>query len=219
MRSLAGHGLAQRLRLMVITDRRPGGDRSWLEVVDAALRGGATAVELRDKEAPSGELLEMANRLRPVADRHGALFVVNDRFDVALAAGAHGVHVGDDDIPVSAIRRVAPRGFVIGRSTDTVEGARRAEAEGASYLGVGSVFETRTKPEVAGEVIGVERLAQVAGAVSIPVIAIGGIGAENVAEVARAGAVGAAAISALMSASDPVSAAAELVRAFSAGVE
>lgn len=195
--------LRDRLRLMVITDRALAGDRGWLEVTEAALAAGATAVQLRDKLATSGELYELALALGPVARRHGALFLVNDRFDVALACGADGVHLGDDDVPVAAVRRCAPRDFVIGRSADTEAGARAAEAAGADYLGVGSVYGTRTKAEVAGEVIGTERLGRVAAAVSIPVIGIGGIDASNAGPVVMAGAVGVAVVSAVMSVRDP----------------
>jgi thiamine-phosphate diphosphorylase len=203
---------------MVITDRELAGDRDWLAIVEAALAAGATSVQLRDKNASSGELLELARALHPVCRRHRALFLVNDRFDVALAAGADGVHLGDDDLPVAAVRRVVPRGFIIGRSADTEGAARAAEAAGADYLGVGSVFGTRTKHEVIGEAIGTERLARVARAVSIPVVGIGGVTAANAAEVARAGAAGIAVVSAVMSAADPAAAARELGASWGRGV-
>jgi thiamine-phosphate pyrophosphorylase len=188
---------------MVITDRELAGDRGWLAVSEAALAAGATAIQLRDKQATSRELLEMALALRPLVERHAALFLVNDRFDIALAAGAHGVHLGDDDTPVAEVRRVVPRDFLIGRSADTEETARAAEAQGADYLGVGSLFGTRTKKEVIGEVIGTEQLARLARAVSIPVVGIGGVSAANAAEVAAAGAAGSAVVSAVMAAPDP----------------
>jgi len=202
---------------MVITDRGLAGTRDWLTVVDAALSAGATAVQLRDKEATSAELLAMAESLRPLADRHAALFLVNDRFDVALACRAHGVHLGDDDLPLAEVRRVAPRDFIIGRSADTEAAARAAEAAGADYLGVGSVFGTRTKKEVIGEVIGTDRLRRVASSVSIPVVGIGGVTEENAAEVARAGAAGIAVVSAIMSAPDPSAATRTLLREWSRG--
>ncbi|MGD8698981.1 MAG: thiamine phosphate synthase [Gemmatimonadales bacterium] len=203
--------LRPRLQLMVITDRKLAGGRDWLAVTEAALRAGATAVQLRDKTATSGELLEMALAVKPVAAKYGALFLVNDRFDVALAAGAHGVHLGDDDLPVSVVRAVVPRDFIIGRSADTEEAARKAEADGANYLGVGSVFGTTTKAEVIGEVIGTQRLARVAAAVSIPVVGIGGVTAANADRVARAGAAGIAVVSAVMAAPDPGAAVTDLL--------
>lgn len=202
---------------MVITDRRLAEPRGWLAVVQAALEAGATAVQLRDKAATSGELFEMARELEPLARRHGALFLVNDRFDVALAVDADGVHLGDDDLPVAAARRVVPRDFVIGRSADTEADALAAEAAGADYLGVGSVFGTRTKAEVVGEVIGTDQLARVARAVTIPVVGIGGVTPANAAQVATAGAAGIAVVSAVMAAADPASATRELLARWSEG--
>jgi len=198
---------------MVLTDRTLVGGRGWLTVVEAALDAGATAIQLRDKEASSGELLAMAEQLAPLAQRYSALFLVNDRFDVALACGAHGVHLGDDDLPVAEIRRAVPRDFVIGRSADTEDAARAAEAAGANYLGVGSVFGTETKKEVIGEVIGTGQLALVTRAVSIPVVGIGGVDASNAASVVRAGADGIAVVSAIMKAADPGAEARRLLEA------
>ena len=209
--------LAPRLRLMVTTDRRLAGARGWLDIVETTLQAGATAIQLRDKKAPSGQLLEMAGRLRPLCDRHAALFLVNDRLDVALAAGADGVHLGDDDLSVAEARRVAPVHFLIGRSADSEAAARAAEAEGASYLGVGSIFGTQTKEDVIGEAIGTDRLLQVVRAVSIPIVGIGGVRPENAAEVARAGAAGIAVVSALMTAPDPAKTTRSLLEAFAAG--
>jgi thiamine-phosphate pyrophosphorylase len=198
---------------MVITDRILAGQRGWLEVVESALAAGATAIQLRDKEAGSAELLAMAEQLALLAERYSALFLVNDRFDIALACGSHGVHLGDDDLPVLEVRRIAPRDFVIGRSADTEDAARAAEAAGADYLGVGSVFGTDTKKEVIGEVIGTEQLALVARAVSIPVVGVGGVDASNAGSVVRAGAAGVAVVSAVMKATDPGAVTRELLEA------
>jgi thiamine-phosphate diphosphorylase len=205
--------LRDALRLMVITDRRMAGQRSWTALVDAALDAGATSIQLRDKQAPSRELLDMARQLQPLCERHGALFLINDRLDIALAAGAHGVHLGDDDLPVAVARRVTPRDFIIGRSADTEEDARAAEADGASYLGVGSVFGTQTKEEVIGEVIGTEQLARVARSVSIPVVGIGGVTSENAGACVAAGAAGVAVVSAVMGAEHPGAVVRELLEA------
>ncbi len=205
--------LQRRLRLMIITDRELAGERDWMAVLEDALRAGATAVQLRAKEASSAELLEMALAVKPLVDRYEALFLVNDRFDIALASGAHGVHLGDDDLPVHAVRRVVPRDFVVGRSADTEADASTAEADGADYLGVGSVFGTTTKKEVIGEVIGTGQLARVAASVSIPIVGIGGVTAENAAEVIDAGGAGVAVVSAVMAAVDPAAATRALLQA------
>jgi thiamine-phosphate pyrophosphorylase len=205
--------LQRRLRLMIITDRELAGERGWLAALEDALRAGATAVQLRAKEASSAELLEMALAVKPLVGRFDALFLVNDRFDIALASGAHGVHLGDDDLPVRAVRRVVPREFVIGQSADTEADAGAAEADGADYLGVGSVFGTTSKKEVIGEVIGTAQLARVAASVSIPIVGIGGVTGENAGEVIDAGAAGVAVVSAVMAAPDPAAATRALLRA------
>ncbi len=194
--------LAERLALTVITDRELIGERDWLGVVEAALAGGATCIQIREKSASSRQLLEMVTAVRSIAQHYQATLIVNDRFDVALTGGADGVHLGDADLSVRATRQVVPRDFVIGRSADTEEAAAAAEADGADYLGVGSVFGTETKVEVRGEVIGTERLARIARTVSIPVVGIGGVTAANAAEVLRAGAAGIAVVSAVMGAPD-----------------
>ncbi|MCY4647448.1 MAG: thiamine phosphate synthase [Gammaproteobacteria bacterium] len=193
------------LRLMVITHPHPGCRRPLAEVVEAVVAAGAGAIQLRDKEAPPRKLLGLARRLRAVTARHGALLIVNDRLDVALAAGADGVHLGPDDVPVAAARRVVPGGFLLGHSTDDPRVARRAEADGADYLGCGTVFPTASK-EDAGAVIGVGGLAAVARSVHIPVLAIGGVTADRTPLLDGSGAGGVAVISAVMAADRPANA-------------
>lgn len=200
------------LRLIVVTDRRLASPRTVEEVVRAALEAGAPAVQLRDKAAPPRALLEQARALLPIVHAAGALLFVNDRIDVALAAGADGVHLGPDDLPVAAARHLAGPEFLIGYSTDSPDLARRAQADGASYIGCGAVFGTATKKEAAGENIGPDRLAQVVDAVAIPVVGIGGITPENIGAVAGSGAAGVAVVSAIMAAPDPQSAAGALLR-------
>ena len=151
----------------------------------------------------------------PIVRHYNALLFINDRLDVALAAAAHGVHLGPGDMPVAAARGVAPPEFLIGFSTDDPASARAAESAGASYIGCGAVFGTTSKPEVGDERIGTDRLALVAQAVRIPVIAIGGIDAVNIGETATAGARGAAVIGAVMTAPDPAAAVRGLMSAFS----
>jgi thiamine-phosphate pyrophosphorylase len=194
------------LRLIVITDRGLAAPRDVMAVVQAALDAGAPAIQLRDKSATAADLLRQARALLPRTRAAGALLFINDRLDVALAAGADGVHLGPDDLPVAAARHIAPPGFLVGCSTDDPEVALRAEADGADYIGCGAVFGTRTKADVGTERIGVQRLDDVAAAVSIPVIGIGGITAGNVADVAASRAAGAAVVGAVMAAADPAAA-------------
>ena len=200
-------------RLLVITDRELALPRSVYDVVGAALEGGARCVQLRDKHATARELYEQAEQLLPLTRRYGAMLFINDRIDVAIAIGADGAHVGPGDLPLVAARRIAPPSFLLGFSTDDPFTARRAEADGADYIGCGAVFGTTSK-NVGEERIGTSRLDEVAGAVRIPVIGIGGIGIGNIAEVAATRASGAAVIGAIMTAADPESAAREMISHF-----
>ena len=186
----------------VITDRRTAGDRSLLDIVRAAIRGGATVVQLREKEASTPAMIELGQALLEVTRAAGIPLIVNDRVDVALAIGAEGVHVGQDDMPAAIARRLIGPDRILGVSARTVEEAIQAERDGANYLGAGDVFGTPTKPD-AGPPIGVEGLRQIVRAVSIPVVAIGGVTPQNAAAAVEAGAVGVAVISAVVGAPDP----------------
>ena len=202
-----GHGgaridLAASIQLMVLTTPRPACGRPLPRVVRECLEAGATAIQLRDKTATATELYGMALELLSEVSTFDALLLVNDRFDVALAAGAHGVHLGPEDLPVSDVRRVVPPGFLIGTSTDDPAFGRRAAQAGADYLGVGAVFGTRSKPGLEHESIGPERVREVLETSGLPGVGIGGITARNADEVLRVGA-GIAVLSAVMSAADP----------------
>jgi len=202
------------LRLIVITDRRLAAPRELRDIAAAALVAGAPVLQVRDKDADARELLQLCDTLVPLARLHAARILVNDRLDVALAAGSDGVHLGPDDLPVDAARRVVPPGFLIGWSTDDPDDARTAERAGADYIGCGAVFGTTTKAEAADERIGVDRLDEVARAVSIPVVGIGGITPDNIAAVAATHAAGAAVVSAVMAATDPSAVVRRLLAAF-----
>ena len=204
--------LAARLRLIVITDRDLARPREVTDVVAAALRAGATAVQLREKALPPRDILPLARRLRAETEAAGALLFVNDRLDLALAAGADGVHLGPDDLPVAAARRIAPHGFLIGFSADEPDAARAAVAGGADYIGCGAVFPTSTKRD-AGRAVGIEGLAMVAEAVDAPVVAIGGITAERAPGAFAGGADGCAVVRAVMAAPVPGRAVRSLLRA------
>lgn len=204
------------VRVYVVTDRGFRG-RSHEEVARAALDGGATILQLRDKRATGRELVEWARRLCGLARSRGVPVVVNDRVDVALAAEAAGAHVGEEDLPVADARRLLGPGRIVGASAGTVEEALQAQQQGADYLGVGPVFPTATKPD-AGEAIGPEGLRRIVQAVRIPVVAIGGITVDNAAEAIRAGAAGVAVISAVASAEDMVEATRRLREAVDAAL-
>lgn len=201
------------VRLLVITDRALAGDRSVPEVVDAALRAGVRAIQLRNKGESARELLAIGGELRALTRDAGALLFVNDRLDVALALEADGVHLGPEDLPVAAARAAAPVGFLIGCSADEPEVARRAVEDGADYIGCGTVYPTTTKMN-AGEVVGVDGLDRVARAVPVPVVGIGGITIARAREVAGTRAAGIAVVGAVMAAPDPAAAARALLAAF-----
>ena len=199
-------------RLYVITDPKASRGRSDLQVAEAAIAGGADVLQLRDKEASSGRLYEVALQLRKLTRDAGIPFIVNDRLDIALAADADGVHVGQTDLPASVARKIMGPGRILGVSVDTVEEAVLAERDGADYLGVGPVFEARgTKPD-AGPPLGVDRIARIRRRCGLPIVAIGGINAENARTVREAGADAAAVISAVVSADDIAHAARRLKR-------
>jgi thiamine-phosphate pyrophosphorylase len=195
--------------LYVITDRHTAGGRSILEVVRLAIRGGATVIQLREKESTTHEMVQLGQRLREITCEAGIPIIVNDRLDVALACEADGVHLGQDDMPAALARKLLGPDKLLGVSVETVEQAKEAEAAGASYLGVGDIFGTPSKPD-AGAPIGLARVAEIATSVSIPVVGIGGITRDNAASVVAAGAAGVAVISAVFGASDPEAAARRL---------
>jgi thiamine-phosphate pyrophosphorylase len=207
--------LAHRLRLVVITDGELARPRALDSVIEEALLAGAPAVQVRDKDATAAELFAIASRIVRLTRRAGALCFVNDRMDVALAVGADGVHVGPDDVPVGALRRAAPPGFLIGASTDDPARAKELAATGVDYIGCGAVYATTSKAD-AGTVIGLEGLVRVAAAVAVPVVGIGGITVGRSAEVAETPAAGVAVIGAVMTAADVAAAVAGLLAPWSA---
>ena len=189
------------LRLMVLVEEPL--------VAAAALRGGATAIQLRNKAASARDLCAAGAALRAACAERGALFIVNDRLDVALACGADGVHLGQDDLPAALARRIGGPGLVIGVSAASPEEARTAARDGADYLGAGSVHATATKAD-AGPPIGLAGLRRVVEASPLPVVAIGGIGAGEAPGAVGAGASGVAVARAVVGAPDPAAAAARL---------
>ncbi len=201
--------------LCLVTDRTViKGDRGDLggliERVAQAVEGGVDLVQLREKDLPGGELLELAaSILAAIAGR--AKLIVNERADVALAAGAHGVQLGEDALPVSAARKTVGRGILIGRSVHSETAAIRAEADGADFLVVGAMFASRSHP---GEgPAGPDLMRRISGSSRLPLIGIGGITPENAPRVIEAGASGVAVITSILAASDPKAASAQLKEA------
>ena len=186
--------------LMLITDSslRPGA--SLENAVAEAVAGGVNAVQVREKSMPSGELLQLAQRLRAITEGK-ALLTINDRADIAVACDADGVHLPENGLSPKVARLVMGRDALVGRSVHSLPGALNAERAGADYLILGTIYPSRSHPE--GHVSGVGLLKEVCQAVSIPVLAIGGITKNNITEVMESGAAGAAVISAILGAADP----------------
>ncbi len=206
-------GAVNRVRgLYVIVDPAACGGRDPVDVAKMALQGGASIVQWRDKVRDKGDQLSDAQAIAALCRQHGALFVMNDHADLAAACGAGGLHLGQHDLPIGAARLVAGGATIIGVSTNTVEEARAAEATGADYVAVGSIFPTASKagPRPAS----LDRLREVKAAVRVPVVAIGGINRDNIRDVVTSGADAVAVISAVCGADDPRGAAEELARAF-----
>ncbi len=201
--------LASHLLLHVLTDREWSRGRDMLSVAIAALDGGATVIQLRDKTASTRILIEEGLALRALTRERGALLIVNDRVDVALAVEADGAHVGQDDMPAGFARRLLGPNCILGVSATTMEEAEEAVAGGADYLGVGPIFPSLGKAD-AGSPTGVDLLTELARHFTTPLVAIGGITAENAKEVVRAGACGVAVITAVVYAEDITTASCQL---------
>jgi len=197
--------------LYVVTDSRLVDEGSLPEVVAAAIRGGARLIQYREKQATTRRMIAVARALAEVCHQGGALFLVNDRLDVALAVAADGVHLGRQDMPVALARSLLGPERLIGVSVQAARAMAEAEREGADYLSLSPVFATPTKPD--HEVpLGLEGGRALAGRSRLPVVAIGGSDRTNAAEVIRAGAHGVCVISAVLRAPDPEQAARELYR-------
>jgi len=196
----------------LVTQESLSEGRTTLSVVEAAIAGGVDAVQLREKDRSARERYHVGRKLRTVTREAGVTFVVNDRVDLADAVDADGVHLGDDDLPVSVAREQLGPDALIGRSVSFVDDARRAEKAGADYLGVGAVYATGSKDDIDDDEheIGPERVGAIAAAVDIPVVGIGGVTADNAAPIAEAGADGVAVITAITGAEDPEAATRDL---------
>ena len=195
--------------LYVITDEEVAGGLPHDSIAQRAIAGGADVIQLRDKHCSLRELARMAGRIRTITRKTGTIFIVNDRLDIALASGADGVHLGQDDMGVDVARQIAPAGFIVGVSVGNVEEALRAEQQGADYVALSPTFSTASKYD-AGPGHGLNVLREICALLSIPVVAIGGITSENVGDVIAAGADGVAVISAVVGKPDSTGAAREL---------
>jgi thiamine-phosphate pyrophosphorylase len=198
--------------LYAVVDSQALDGRDYLKVASRLVRGGAKALQLRYKLDSKDELLAIAQKLKDLCSERGVLFIINDYLDIALAVEADGLHLGQRDLPAAIARRLLPLDTMLGVSVTTVEQAKAAEAGGADYIAVGSIYPTFSK--ATAKVVGLDGLRKVREAVGLPLVAIGGINRDNAAEVAAAGADAVAVISAVLQARDAEEAAREIIAAF-----
>jgi thiamine-phosphate pyrophosphorylase len=198
--------------LYFITDSTTVPEERFLPVVEAACKGGATIIQLREKDKSTREYMQLAEAVHAITSRYNIPLIIDDRVDVALAIGAEGVHVGQSDMPVHVARKLMGEGKIVGVTAKTVPQALEAYEQGADYLGCGAIYPTTT--HVKTVITPVETLKEVVKAVPIPVNAIGGLNKDNIFVLKGSGIAGICAVSAIMKAADPESAARELKEAF-----
>lgn len=198
------------LLLYAVTDREGGSEEELYNKTEAALKGGVTLVQLREKNLDEEAFTEEAVKMKKLCRKYGVPLIVNDNVEVALKSGADGVHVGIEDVPVSEIRSRAGKDLIIGATAKTVEQALAAQEAGADYLGVGAVFPSPTKTGAIR--ITTRQLAEISGSVKMPTVAIGGISIENIDKLKGCGMAGAAVVSAIYRAEDPEKSARTLLK-------
>lgn len=202
--------IAERVKgLYVIIDAQVSAGRDLLAVTQAVLMGGAQVVQFRDKLHDKGDVLPVARRIRELCDQYNALLIINDHADLAIACDAHGLHLGQHDLPIKEARDILRPHQIIGKSNAVLQEALDSSDEGADYVAVGAVFPTNTKEKT--RPAGLKTLEDVKSKVSVPVVAIGGINKNNIMSVIRAGADSVCVISAVVGHDDPQKAARELV--------
>ena len=198
--------------LYLCTDRELMSTDTLEEAVEQAVRGGCTVVQLREKDCTSLEFYETAKKVKEITDRHQVPLIINDRVDIALAVGADGVHVGQDDLPAKEVRRILGPDKIVGVSAGSVKEAVKAEEDGADYLGVGAMYATSTKEDAL--VTSREELLRIREAVDLPIVVIGGINRSNYRNFKGIGVNGLAVVSAVIAADDIEAAARELSEGF-----
>ncbi|MBW2482981.1 MAG: thiamine phosphate synthase [Desulfobacterales bacterium] len=195
--------------LYLVTDRGLACGRSNLEVVTAAVDGGTTVVQLREKDCPTLEFIQQAQSIKAFLRKRNIPLIINDRVDIAQAVKADGVHLGQSDMPLEMAKGILGNTMIIGISAESIEDAITAEKGGADYLGISPIYATPTKTNTA-PALGLEGLREIRKAVSLPLVGIGGLNKDNAADVIRNGADGVAVVSAIVAADDPAAAAREL---------
>lgn len=188
------------ISLYLVTDRKLLKEgKDFYKSVEEAVKNGVTMVQLREKDISSREFYNIAKILKNITSKYNIPFIINDRIDIALSVDADGVHLGQEDIPCAVARKIIGNDKIIGISAGNIEEARKAQEEGADYIGAGAVYFTSTKKDI-GKAIGLESLKKIKEAVDIPVVGIGGINYNNAADVLKTGVDGIAVVSDIMAA-------------------
>lgn len=196
--------------LYLVTDSTCNTEEDFLDIIEKACKGGITLLQLREKNRSGRDFLTLALKVKTVADKYNIPLIIDDRVDIAMASGASGVHVGQNDIPVSYARKLMGKDKIVGATAKTVEQALEAYRQGADYLGVGAIFPTTTK--VVTKITEISTLNEICKSVSIPAVAIGGLNINNIDILKESHIAGISVVSAIMKAADPERSAAELKR-------
>ena len=185
----------------LVTDHRDKTDAEFLKVIEEAINGGTTIVQLREKTASTKDFYQLALKVKEITSRHDVPLLINDRIDIAIAVDSDGVHIGQDDMPAEIARKIIGEDKILGVSASTVAEAKKAEEDGADYIGSGAVFPTSTKDDA--DSVSIEDLKEIVSSIDIPVVAIGGITLENASLLNDTGIAGFSVVSAIMSADNP----------------
>ena len=205
------------LSLYLVTDKRNKTDDEFLEIIEEAIKGGTTVVQIREKEGETLDFYNLALKVKEITSKYNVPLIVNDRIDVALAIKSEGVHIGQTDMPADVARSLIGDEMILGVSASTVQEARKAEKDGADYIGTGAVFPTATKDDAPS--ITKDDLKEVTGSINIPTVAIGGITLENASELAGTGIAGISVVSAIMNSKDPKTASENLLKIYNEKID
>lgn len=205
------------LSLYLVTDKRNKTDNEFLEIIEEAIKGGTTVVQIREKEGETLDFYNLALKVKEITSKYNVPLIVNDRIDVALAIKSEGVHIGQTDMPADVARSLIGDEMILGVSASTVQEARKAEKDGADYIGTGAVFPTATKDDAPS--ITKDDLKEVTGSINIPTVAIGGITLENASELAGTGIAGISVVSAIMNSKDPKTASENLLKIYNEKID
>ncbi len=199
------------LSLYLVTDNSEDVDK-FLNTIEEGIKGGVTVVQIREKTASTLDFYNLALKVKEITTKYGVPLIINDRVDVALAIDADGVHVGQSDMPCDVTRRLIGSDKILGISAATIDEAKKAESDGADYIGTGAVFPTATKDDAPS--VTKEELTEIVKSINIPVVAIGGINLENASQLTDTGIAGLSVVSAIMSSDNPKKSSKELLKIF-----